>query len=86
MGKNFIQGAIEHPGALHEDLGVPQGETIPSKLLNAAAKEGGVVGRRARFAKTLKKLGKKKSKKAPKKRSLESADDQAITRAKKMGF
>lgn len=55
-GRNFIAGAIKHPGALHRDLGVPQGKRIPAALLREAAKRPGVVGRRARFAETLKGL------------------------------
>jgi hypothetical protein len=51
---NWIQGAIKHPGALHEDLGVPQGQPIPAGKLAAAAKKGGKVGQRARLAETLK--------------------------------
>lgn len=58
--KNWIAGAIKHPGALHEDLGVPKGQKIPAKKLAAAAKQGGKVGQRARLAQTLKKMGKKK--------------------------
>ena len=54
--KNFIQGAIKKPGALHRDLGVPQGEKIPTAKLAAAAKKPGKVGQRARFAETLKKM------------------------------
>ena len=53
---NFIQKAIKHPGALHRDLGVPQGQKIPVSKIRAAAKRPGVVGRRARFALTLMKL------------------------------
>jgi hypothetical protein len=53
---NFIQGAIKHPGALHRELGVPQGKKIPPAMLNAAAKKGGKLGERARFAKTLHKI------------------------------
>ena len=52
-GKNFIQGAIKHPGALHKELGVPQGKKIPQKKLRKAAKAGGKLGERARFAETL---------------------------------
>jgi hypothetical protein len=54
MPKNFIQGAIKHPGALHKELGVPQGKKIPAKKLAAAAEKGGKLGQRARFAETLK--------------------------------
>lgn len=53
MAKNFIQKAIKHPGALHKQLGVAAGKKIPAKKLNAAAKKGGKLGERARFAKTL---------------------------------
>jgi len=55
----WIQGAIKHKGALHKELGVPEGKKIPAKKLNEAAKKGGVEGKRARLAKTLKKLRKK---------------------------
>jgi hypothetical protein len=58
--KNWISKAIKHPGALHMSLHVPSGKMIPAKKLNAAAKKGGVVGRRARLAKTLKSFHKKK--------------------------
>lgn len=54
--KKWIQGAIKKPGALHKELGVPKGKKIPASKLNAAAKKGGKVGRRARLAKTLKKM------------------------------
>lgn len=50
---NFIKGAIKHPGALHAELGIPQGKTIPRDRLAKAAKAGGTLGRRARFAETL---------------------------------
>lgn len=50
----FIQKAIKHPGALHKQLGVKSGNKIPAKRLNAAAKKGGTLGKRARLAKTLK--------------------------------
>ena len=49
----WIQGAIKKPGALRKQLGVKEGEKIPMKKLNAAAKEGGKLGQRARLAKTL---------------------------------
>ena len=56
--KKWIQKAIKKPGALHEELGIPKGEKIPAKKLAAAAKKGGKEGKRARLAKTLKKLRK----------------------------
>jgi hypothetical protein len=58
MAEKFIQKAIKHPGALHKELHVKQGEKIPAKKLHAAAKKGGKIGQRARFAETLKKLHK----------------------------
>jgi hypothetical protein len=54
--KKWIQGAIKHPGALHKQLGVPEGKKIPTKKLDAAAKKGGTLGKRANLAKTLKKF------------------------------
>ena len=54
MAKNWIKGAIKKPGALHEQLGVPQGQKIPAKKLAKAAKAPGKLGQRARLAETLK--------------------------------
>lgn len=59
-GKHFIQDAIKHPGALHRELGVGWGEKIPHKKLEEAAKAGGKLGQRARFAETLEKMREKK--------------------------
>lgn len=62
-GKNWIAGAIGKPGALHKALGVPVGKKIPKGLLDEAAKKPGLIGKRARLAKTLsgfKKGGKKR--------------------------
>lgn len=51
---NWIKGAIKHPGALHRELGVPEGEKIPSKKLNAAAHSSNpTLRKRASLAKTL---------------------------------
>lgn len=58
--KNFIRGAIKKPGALRKSLGIKKGKTIPAKKLAKAAKKGGKLGQRARFAETLKKLRKRK--------------------------
>lgn len=59
MAKNFIQKAIKKPGALHEQLGIPQGKKIPAGTLARAAKAPGKLGQRARFAETLKGMKKK---------------------------
>lgn len=56
MAKNFIAGAIKHPGALRRELGAKKGKTIPAKKLAAAAKKKGKIGQRARLAETLKKM------------------------------
>jgi len=54
MAKNWIAGATKNKGALHRNLGVPEGKKIPAAKLNAAAKRPGVVGKEAKLAKTLK--------------------------------
>jgi hypothetical protein len=51
--KNWIQGAIRKPGALHEQLDVPEGKAIPKTKLAKAASKPGKLGRRARLARTL---------------------------------
>lgn len=58
MAKKWIQGAIKHPGALRKELGAKKGKPIPAKKLAAAAQKGGVIGKRARLAETLKKMHK----------------------------
>jgi len=57
--KKFIAQAIKKPGALHRQLGVPAGKKIPASKIAAAAKKGGKLGQRARFAQTLSRLRKK---------------------------
>ena len=56
MAKKFIQKAIKHPGALHKELGIPEGKKIPEAKLDKAAHAGGKLGKRARLAKTLKRM------------------------------
>lgn len=57
MTKYFIQKAIKHPGKLHRDLGVPQGEKIPEKKLKKAEHSKSLSLRReANLAETLKRL------------------------------
>jgi hypothetical protein len=58
MSKNFIKQAIKHPGALHKELHVKQGEKIPAKKLEKASHAEGKLGQRARLAETLRKLHK----------------------------
>jgi hypothetical protein len=58
VGDKWISSAIKKPGALRSALGVKEGKTIPSAKLAAAAQKPGKLGKRARLAQTLKKLGK----------------------------
>jgi len=51
---HWIQGAIRHPGALHRELGVPEGKKIPAGKLKKSEHAGGKLGKRARLAETLK--------------------------------
>lgn len=54
MAEKWIQKAIKHPGALHKELGVPEGKKIPEKKLVKAEHAKGKLGKRARLAATLK--------------------------------
>lgn len=55
--KKWIAGAIKHPGALHESLGVPKGKTIPvAKIAKAAHSSNPVLAERARLAMTFRKM------------------------------
>ena len=59
MAKNWIQGAIKHPGALKKTLGVKNGETIPEgKLKQAEHSKNPTTAKRAHLAETLKKMHK----------------------------
>lgn len=60
MAKNWISGAIKHPGALRKSLKVKEGEKIPaSKLKKAEHSKNPTLAKRARLAETLSKLRKK---------------------------
>lgn len=56
--KKWIQGAInpEKVGSLRKTAKAKKGKKIPVKTLDRLAKKKGVTGRRARMAKTLRKL------------------------------
>lgn len=57
--KDWIQGAIKHPGALRKTLGVKEGEKILAKKLNEATHSSNpTTRRRANLAKTLRKMNK----------------------------
>jgi hypothetical protein len=52
--KNWIKGAIKHPGALHKELGVKKGKKIPEKKLEKAShSKNKTLAKRANLAKTL---------------------------------
>lgn len=53
LGDKFIQGMHMKKGALHRQLGIPEGKKIPQKALKKAARKGGKLGKRARLAETL---------------------------------
>jgi len=56
MSKHWIQDAVKHPGALHKELEVKQGEKIPEEKIEKAAHAPGKLGQRARFAENMKKM------------------------------
>jgi len=57
--KNWIKGAIKHPGALRKSLKVKKGEKIPeSKLVKAENSGNPRLAKRARLARTLRGLRK----------------------------
>jgi hypothetical protein len=56
--KNWIAGAVKNPGALHKELGVPEGKNIPQDKLSKAIAGGGKEAKQAELAKTLKKMRK----------------------------
>jgi hypothetical protein len=59
MVKNWIAGATKNKGALHRNLGVPEGKKIPAGRIAMAAKGTGKIAKEARLAQTLKGLRKK---------------------------
>ena len=56
--KKWIQKAIQKPGALHQALGVPQGEKIPASKLAVKPGDSTKMKRRKILAKTLSHLHK----------------------------
>jgi len=58
--KRWIKRAIKHPGALRKSLHIKKGRKIPVSKLKSAAKKGGKIGRRARFALTLRRFRRRK--------------------------
>jgi hypothetical protein len=63
MGRKKWIGEIHmKKGALHRQMGIPEGEKIPKDKLEAASKKGGVLGHRANLALTLGNMRHKKKK------------------------
>lgn len=57
MARNWIAGATKNKGALHRNLGVPEGQKIPAGKLDAATKSSNpTIRKEANLAKTLKKM------------------------------
>lgn len=60
---NWMQGAVKHPGALHRQLGVPQGQPIPAAKLAAAKRSSNpLLRKRANLAQTFKNSAKSRAK------------------------
>ena len=54
MSDHWVQGAIKHPGALHRELCVPEGQKIPErKIEKDTHSDNETMARRARLAETL---------------------------------
>lgn len=60
MAEKWIAKAVgKHPGKLHRELNVPQGEKIPAKKMAKAAKsKNPTIRKEVNLAKTLKKMKK----------------------------
>ena len=59
MAKNWIAGATKNKGALHRNLGVPEGQKIPEAKLAAGAKSASpTIRKEVALARTLKGLRK----------------------------
>ena len=52
----WMKNTVKHPGALHRNLGVPQGQKIPAKKLAAAENSSSqTIRKEASLAETFKK-------------------------------
>ena len=61
MADKWISKAIKHPGALHEELHVPEGKKISEKKLKKAEhSKNPLLRKRSILAETLKHLRKRK--------------------------
>ena len=53
---HWIAKAHIKKGALHQELGIPEGQKIPPATIAAAAQKPGIEGKRARLAQTFAKM------------------------------
>lgn len=54
---HWMETAVQRPGALHRNLGIPQGQKIPAKRLAAAANSSDpTIEKEASLAETFRKL------------------------------
>jgi len=67
--KKFIKGTIKKPGALRKTAGVKKGQKIPVSTLRRLAKKPGKTGQRARFALTLRKMNRGRTRKSSRTRT-----------------
>lgn len=51
--KKWIAKAIKHPGSFRKMAGVKKGQEIPLEFIDRMSKKKGIIGKRARLAKTL---------------------------------
>jgi hypothetical protein len=50
--KNWIKGAVKHPGALREALKIPAGKKIPAAKLSINPEDSPLMKKRKELAKT----------------------------------
>lgn len=54
---HWMETAVKRPGALHRNLGIPEGQKIPAKKLDAAAHSSNpTIEKEASLAETFKRL------------------------------
>ena len=59
MAEKWIKSAVKHPGKLHRELNVPQGQKIPAKKMAMAANsKNPTIRKEVALAKTLGKMKK----------------------------
>ena len=56
MSKDWIAGAVGNKGALHRNLGVPEGQKLSLADIARGKKMGGKVAKEAALATTLRKI------------------------------